>query len=81
MTPFPQVLINVSVRSKPDLKNLPGVAKVIEEVEAQLGQDGRVLVRYSGTEPLCRVMVEGPNQEVIDSQARRICQAIQKSLG
>jgi phosphoglucosamine mutase len=81
MTPFPQVLINVSVRSKPDLKNLPEIAKVIEEVEAQLGQDGRVLVRYSGTEPLCRVMVEGPNQEVIDSHARRICQAIQKSLG
>ena len=81
MTPFPQVLINVSVRSKPGLKNLPEIAKVIEEVEAQLGQDGRVLVRYSGTEPLCRVMVEGPNQEVIDSHARRICQAIQKSLG
>ncbi len=81
MTPFPQVLINVTVKSKPDLTNLPEVGKIIQEVEAQLGENGRVLVRYSGTESLCRVMVEGQNQEVVESYARAISKAIGKTLG
>ena len=58
MTVFPQELINVAVRYKPDIGTLPQVAAAIEAVERRLGQRGRVLVRYSGTQPLCRIMVE-----------------------
>jgi phosphoglucosamine mutase len=81
MTPFPQVLVNVKVKSKPDLAELPEIAETIREVEAQLGENGRVLVRYSGTEPMCRVMVEGPSQEAIEAYAAAICKAISSALG
>jgi phosphoglucosamine mutase len=81
MTPFPQTLINVAVKSKPELESLAQVRKVIQAVESQLGESGRVLVRYSGTEPLCRVMVEGPNRESVDAFARSISQAIGEAIG
>jgi phosphoglucosamine mutase len=81
MTPFPQTLINVAVKSKPDLESLAHVRQVIQAVESQLGESGRVLVRYSGTEPLCRVMVEGPNRESVDAFARSISQAIGEAIG
>jgi phosphoglucosamine mutase len=81
MTPFPQVLVNVKVKSKPDLAELPEVEKTIREVEAQLGENGRVLVRYSGTEPVCRVMVEGQSQKAIDAYAAAISGAIAAALG
>jgi phosphoglucosamine mutase len=81
MTPFPQVLVNVKVKSKPDLAELPEVEKTIREVEAQLGDNGRVLVRYSGTEPVCRVMVEGQSQKAIDAYAAAISGAIAAALG
>src|SRR5690606_6017221 len=59
---FPQTLINVPVTKKTPLKKLLEVQKAMQEVEAELGDLGRVLVRYSGTENLCRVMVEGPKK-------------------
>jgi len=79
--PFPQVLMNVSVVSRPDLESLPLVASHVREVENQLGDDGRVLLRYSGTEPLARIMVEGPDEEWIRAQAQEIANRIQKEIG
>ena len=71
MTPFPQVLLNVPVRSKPRFEDVPRIHAAMRAAELELGDDGRVLVRYSGTEPLCRVMVEGPTAE----KTERICRS------
>jgi phosphoglucosamine mutase len=80
MTAFPQVLVNVRVTSKPDLADVPEIAEAIREVEAQLGENGRVLVRYSGTEPVCRVMVEGQDQGAIEAYAARISRSVADRL-
>jgi phosphoglucosamine mutase len=78
---FPQVLENIRVRSKPDLGSLSSVASSVEEVERQLGDSGRLVLRYSGTEPLARVMIEGPDQEVIAELAAKIIRAIDQEIG
>src|SRR3954462_10031843 len=62
LTAYPQVLVNVRVDRKVDLKTVPAVAKVMSSVESRLGGNGRLLVRYSGTEPLLRIMIEGQDQ-------------------
>jgi phosphoglucosamine mutase len=72
LTLYPQVIENVEVNAKPDMESLPPVAAAIRSVASQLGERGRVLVRYSGTQPLCRVMVEGPD----GAEAERFCKAI-----
>ena len=72
MPVFPQVLINVPVVKKPPVETLEQVQSVIRDMEKRLGEDGRVLVRYSGTQHVCRVMVEGPS----DSETRQCCEAI-----
>jgi phosphoglucosamine mutase len=72
MTVYPQVLINVAVHAKPEIKTVPSIADAIKAVESELGDRGRVLVRYSGTQPLCRVMVEGPSE----TETRRYCQQL-----
>jgi phosphoglucosamine mutase len=79
--PLPQVLINVPVHEKPSLAELPDVATLVREIEEELGEDGRVLLRYSGTEPLARVMVEGPDGESIQRQAQSIAGVIAKAIG
>ncbi len=61
MDVYPQKLLNVAVSSKPDLTTVPQVVDAITQVEGELGESGRVLVRYSGTQNPCRVMVEGPS--------------------
>jgi phosphoglucosamine mutase len=81
MTIFPQRLINVPVREKPVLESVPKIEKVIQAVSAELGDTGRVLVRYSGTENKCRVMVEGPNKDITDSYCRRIAEVIRDEIG
>jgi phosphoglucosamine mutase len=81
MTVFPQELINVDVRSKPDLDSFPEIGQVIDRVQKQLGDQGRVLVRYSGTQPQCRVMVEGPAIEQTKACCRRIAEVVRKTLG
>ena len=63
LTAYPQVLLNLRVHQRVDLKTIPGVAAVIDRVESQLAGHGRLLVRYSGTEPLLRVMLEGQDQD------------------
>ena len=72
----PQRLINVEVARRPPLKDLSGVQAAIAAAEKELGPDGRVLVRYSGTQNLCRVMVEGPTEE----KTTRLCEAIAASI-
>lgn len=78
MTKSPQVLVNTSVERKIPLSQLPVVAKMIADVEAQLGEQGRVLVRYSGTESKIRVMIEGPNQAQLAVWANDIAEALAK---
>lgn len=78
---FPKILINVKVRSKPAIRTVPAVAAAVEEVERGLGDRGRVLVRYSGTEPLCRIMVEGEDKGQVESGARHIAEVVEKTLG
>ena len=81
MTIFPQVLINVDVSSKPPLETIPAVEAAIRYVENELAGKGRVLVRYSGTQQQCRVMVEGPENEVTSQLCRKIAKAVQDDIG
>jgi phosphoglucosamine mutase len=80
MTRYPQVLINFKVAHKTPLDQLPVVEAVIRRVESALGQDGRVLVRYSGTEPKARVMIEGTDESTIRAYAEEIVTTMQKAL-
>lgn len=80
MTVLPQRLVNVPVRNKPDLAAIPEIANEIKAVAEELGDSGRVLVRYSGTQLLCRVMVEGPTEEETDRYCQRIAGVIRKIL-
>lgn len=78
---MPQVLINVKVREKIPFEKFPEIVEVIETAKKVLKDEGRVLVRYSGTEPIARVMVEGPDRDKIDELAMGISSVIQKILG
>lgn len=78
---YPQRLVNVRVTDKEAVSNNEQVKAVIEEVEAVLGNNGRVLVRPSGTEPLVRVMVEAPTEEECESYANRIANVVKEQLG
>jgi phosphoglucosamine mutase len=77
---FPQKLVNVRVKSRRKLEELPGVQEEVRATEVALDGEGRVLVRFSGTEPLARVMVEGRDAAVVDLYSRRIAAAIEKEL-
>jgi phosphoglucosamine mutase len=78
---YPQKLVNVRVREKKGLTELPSVAREIRLVEEAFAGTGRVLVRFSGTEPLARVMVEGPDLEQVESFSARIAEAIRREMG
>lgn len=78
---YPQLLQNVPVCKKPPLQNLKKVQGVISEIEKLLSKKGRVLVRYSGTENTCRVMVEGPSKKEIASYVEKIANAVKKEIG
>ena len=81
MEVYPQVLINVEVASKPEISTLPTVLEAIQQAETELGDEGRVLVRYSGTENLCRVMVEGPSEDVTQRHCSQIAEAVKGAVG
>jgi phosphoglucosamine mutase len=81
MTVFPQVLLNIDVQSKPPIEDVPQIMAAIRSVEDCLGQKGRVLVRYSGTQPLCRVMVEGPEEDETRRYCQRIADVVKATLG
>ena len=78
---FPQKLINVEVKSKPDISTVPQVVEAIKQVEDELGDQGRVLVRYSGTQNACRVMVEGPSDEITEKYCGQIADVVKDALG
>ena len=78
---YPQRLVNVRVRERKPLDQLPAVAAEIRAAESSFGDAGRVLVRFSGTEPLARVMVEGPDLERVEHFANRIAEQIRADLG
>jgi phosphoglucosamine mutase len=77
---YPQVLMNLRVREKVDLKTVPAIAAVIASVEARLAGNGRLLVRYSGTEPLLRVMLEGQDSEEIRQWGQEIIDVVKRHL-
>jgi phosphoglucosamine mutase len=81
LTTYPQVLLNVRVREKAALESIPEVADAMKRVEARLGTNGRLLVRYSGTEPLLRVMLEGQDSGEIEHWAHEIADAVNKAIG
>ena len=81
MTVYPQILINVDVKAKPDIEDVPEIVAAINAVEAELGENGRVLVRYSGTQPLCRVMVEGPNEAVTRRYCTQVADIVENIIG
>ena len=78
---YPQATINVKVKSKPPLNTLKDTHEAIKQVEHALGDSGRVLVRYSGTEDICRVMVEGPKLKQVHQMAQAIATTIEHSIG
>jgi phosphoglucosamine mutase len=77
---FPQLLRNVAVTDRRHLDDIPALREAIREAESSLGAEGRVVVRYSGTEPLLRVMVEGADGGLVKSFTESICQAIPDEL-
>jgi phosphoglucosamine mutase len=78
---YPQVLVNVRVREKKALDSVPAIADAMERVEQRLAGQGRLLVRYSGTEPLLRVMIEGKDQQEIQGWAHEIADSVKQHLG
>ena len=81
MSAVPQVLVNVRVKARQDLATLPDVQQAITQAEAKLNGTGRILVRYSGTEPLLRIMVEGERDALIRAVADELAQLVQSRLG
>ena len=78
---YPQILVNVRVREKVAFDQLPSVQAEVRAVEEQLSHKGRLLLRYSGTEPLARVMIEGEKQHEIEDYAQKIADAIKRQIG
>lgn len=81
MDVFPQKLINVDVKSKPEIAGLPKLTEAIAQTERELRGEGRVLVRYSGTQNMCRVMVEGPTLEVTERYCVQIANVVKQEIG
>ncbi len=78
---FPQILLNVKVRDKRPFDDVSEIAAAAKQVESELHGEGRLLLRYSGTENLARVMIEGKDQSSIETQARRLADVIENALG
>ncbi len=81
MTALPQVLVNVRVRERRDVAEIPAIKETLAQVEKRLGDNGRILIRYSGTEPLLRIMLEGHDQEDINAWADEIAAVVGEHLG
>jgi len=78
---YPQTLVNVRVREKRSFAELPAVQELAREVEQKLGDRGRLLLRYSGTEPLARIMIEGESEDEVKAHASALADAIRAELG
>jgi phosphoglucosamine mutase len=81
MIPLPQVLVNVKVAEKKDVMTIPEVASLIRNIEQELKDAGRILIRYSGTEPLLRIMLEGQDKYQITGWAKEIADLVEKKIG
>ena len=81
MTPFPQVLINIDVREKPPLEELDDFQTLVRQIEEKLDSKGRVLTRYSGTESKARIMVEGPDDQTVQSYAEELSRSLRNLIG
>lgn len=80
MDVYPQKLINVNVARKPEINTVPEIVAAIKQIESELGDDGRVLVRYSGTQNMCRVMIEGPTEEVTEKYCKQLSDVVKAAL-
>ncbi|MCX8044785.1 MAG: phosphoglucosamine mutase [Desulfobacterota bacterium] len=80
MEVFPQKLINVEVSRKPELSTVPQIVEAVKQVEAELKDEGRVLIRYSGTQNMCRVMVEGPTKAVTEKYCKQLADIVKSAL-
>jgi phosphoglucosamine mutase len=78
---FPQILLSIPVGKKTDFNQFPEIISTKEEIEKQLGDSGRLNVRYSGTEPVARIMIEGRDKGKIENYARQLASVISKHLG
>jgi len=78
---FPQVLLNVRVREKIPFDSLPAVQERAREIERSMGDRGRLLLRYSGTEPLARVMIEGEDEAKVQAAAASLAALIKAEIG
>ncbi len=78
---YPQIIVNVKVKTKPPLDTLPGVARALAQAESTLGDNGRVVLRYSGTEPVARVMVEAEHEADVQRFSHSIASALRESIG
>jgi phosphoglucosamine mutase len=78
---YPQVLVNVRVVRKADFGEFPEIGRTAEDIRNALGEDGRLDLRYSGTEPVARIMIEGRDKQEIETHAGRLAEAIRKYLG
>jgi phosphoglucosamine mutase len=78
---FPQQIVNVSVERKPPLDSLPGVARAVEQARSALGQPSRIVLRYSGTEPLARVMIEAESEADVAHWSAAIADAVRSAIG
>jgi phosphoglucosamine mutase len=78
---FPQLLVNVRISMKEEFSRFPEITNMKKEIEASLGESGRIDVRYSGTEPVVRIMIEGQDKAEIEGYARQMADAIHKNLG
>ena len=81
MTPYPQTLLNVGVREKLQIEKIPGFADALKEAESTLGDKGRVLIRYSGTEPVLRIMIEGEDKSRIKVMAKELADIVKNEIG
>jgi len=81
VTKFPQVVVNVQVKDKPAWETMPDVLELVKEAETKLGSEGRVLLRYSGTEPKARLLIEGRDGQQIKAFADKIVARIQERIG
>jgi phosphoglucosamine mutase len=78
---YPQTIVNVKVRSKPPLDSLPEVSHALSEAESSLGDTGRIVLRYSGTEPLARVMVEAEHPSDVQRFSQSVADALRAAIG
>ncbi len=81
MTPLPQVLFNVRVKEKKELSQIPEIHRKITTIKGELGKTGRIVIRYSGTEPVIRVMLEGEREDQIQRMGGDLSETIERILG